>query len=271
MPLVVALVSDREACARIRSSLHGNASVDFCRGRAELVRRVASLPTGVVITELWDASGAPTAIVVEHLRARFPAIPVVAYCTLCHTTSRELLAMARAGVNGFVLRGIDDVGDALRVALAAADDNCFELAMSRELATVLAADVQPVVAHCLSHARCAYTVTAAAAALGVSRRTLFNRLANAGLPSPSAVISWCRLLLAARLLEDPERSVESIALALEFGSAAALRGMLRRYTGVLPNDVRRRGGAAYVLESLRCELKRGRQRVALCTRSPEPV
>ena len=259
MRSVVALVTGHEARARIRSSLVGHAAVEFCGVRAELLRRVASHPTAVVITELWDDTGASTAVAVEQLRMKFPAIPVLAYCVLRHATSRELLAMAHAGVNGFVLRGFDDVGRALRMALANADDDCLEQVMGHELGNLLAADVRPVVAHCLSHARTSHTVSGVAAGLGVHRRTLVNRLAQAGLPSPSAVISWCRLLLAARLLEDPGRSVESVALALDFGSGTALRSMLRRYTGLQPKAVRRGGGAECVLRALRHQLE---QRVA---------
>ena len=46
--------------------------------------------------------------------------------------------------------------------------------------------------------------------------TLVDRLATAGLPTPSAMIAWCRLTLAAQMLEDPARSVEQIALLLDF-------------------------------------------------------
>ena len=254
MRLILALVTECEARTRIRSSLHGKASVEFCGERAELLPRVENQPTSIVITELWDTTGAPTAAAVQRLRCHFPALPVLAYCTLRPETSRELLAMAHAGVNGFVLRGVDDIGDALRAALTAADDDCLELVMSRELGTLSADNLRPLVAHCLSQARCKHTVASVAAAMGVSRRTLVNRFTHAGLPPPRTIIAWCRLLLAARLLEDPARSVESVALALEFGSGAALANMLRRYTGLPPRELRRHGGVRCLLAVLRKKL-----------------
>jgi AraC-like DNA-binding protein len=259
MHLILALVTDCEARLRIRSALHGEAAVEFCDERAALLVQVANQPTSVVITELWDAAGAPMATAVERLRTRFPALPMLAYCVLRPETSRELLAMARAGVNGLVLRGIDDVGDALCAALAAADDDCLEVVMTRELGTLSAANLRSVVAQCLTQPRSRHTVASVAAAMGVNRRTLVNRFTHAGLPTPSEVIGWCRLLLAARLLEDPERSVESVGLALKFGSGAALANMLRRYTGLLPTELRRRGGVDCLLEALRRELESERR------------
>jgi transcriptional regulator GlxA family with amidase domain len=95
------------------------------------------------------------------------------------------------------------------------------------------------------------TVADAAAALGVHRKTLVDRLATAQLPTPSAMIAWCRLTLAAQMLEDPARSVEQIALLLDFSSAASLRNMLKRYTGLSPREVRENGGLRCVLHAFR--------------------
>src|SRR3546814_9586520 len=78
----------------------------------------------------------------------------------------------------------------------------------------------PFVTFCLEQARRAITVPEAAAALGVHRKTLVDRLAAAGFPTPSAMIAWCRLITAARLLEDPGRTVEQVALLLDFPSGS---------------------------------------------------
>jgi AraC-like DNA-binding protein len=103
------------------------------------------------------------------------------------------------------------------------------------------------VRYCLTNAHTAPTVEHTAAALGVRRQTIAARLAVAMLPTASSLVSWGRLLLAARLLEDAERSVERVAHALAFDSGSALRHMLMRYTGLRPAQVRARGGLAEVL------------------------
>jgi transcriptional regulator GlxA family with amidase domain len=53
------------------------------------------------------------------------------------------------------------------------------------------------------------------------------------------------------MLEDPARSVEQIALLLDFSSAASLRNMLKRYTGLSPREVRENGGLRCVLHAFR--------------------
>ena len=65
----------------------------------------------------------------------------------------------------------------------------------------------------------------------------------------SAMIAWCRLITAARLLEDPGRTVEQVALLLDFPSGASLRNMLKRYTGLAPGEVRENGGMRCVIHA----------------------
>ncbi|MGH7718210.1 MAG: helix-turn-helix domain-containing protein [Gemmatimonadaceae bacterium] len=122
---------------------------------------------------------------------------------------------------------------------------------------MISTGASPIVAYCLEHGHRALTVAEVARHLGLNRKTLLNRLAAARLSPPGAVISLCRLLHATRLLEDPRRSAESVALALHFSSAAHLRAMYRRYTGLHGGrEVREKGGLRYVLDLLKRELDR---------------
>ena len=68
--------------------------------------------------------------------------------------------------------------------------------------------------------------------------------AAAGCPTPRALRTWCRLFVAGRLLEEPGRTVESIALQLEFDSTTGLRNALKRYTGHGASAIRAAGGEA---------------------------
>src|SRR2546421_626538 len=47
--------------------------------------------------------------------------------------------------------------------------------------------------------------------LALPRRTVSQRLANAGFPAPQRLLSWGRLIVAAHLLEDHHRSADRIA------------------------------------------------------------
>jgi len=101
--------------------------------------------------------------------------------------------------------------------------------------------------YCAVNATRPLDVEHVAAELRVHRRTLAGRLARAGLPGPRKIVAWHRLLHAARLLEEPGRSLERIAEELAFPSASALHNLFCRYTGLLPSEVRARGGLPPVL------------------------
>src|SRR4051812_34674622 len=58
---------------------------------------------------------------------------------------------------------------------------------------------------------------------------------------PTSASDWCRLLFVAALLELTSRTLESIAIELEYGSATALRNQMKRYTGLTATTVRGKG------------------------------
>jgi AraC-like DNA-binding protein len=195
-------------------------------------------------------------------------VPVLAYVSLDRAGGRDLLDVAHAGVSGLIVRGIDDVGVALRAAVAAAQDDATSRRAMTELSGAVAEPARDVVEYCLTHARQGPTVADVARALGMHRKTLCARLGRAGLPSPQAVIGWCRLLHAARLMEDVQRPLEHVALQLNFSSAASLRNMLARYTGLRPREVRENGGFVCVLFAMRKALA-GRDAAVPITTSRE--
>ena len=249
--IVAVLVRELAARARIQEALRGYAAVRMCDQQDELLALVTEGLVGVAVVDLRDRTGAPTLGMVRTIREGFPSVPVVAYCALNPDSSREILALARAGVNDLILRGVDDVGVALRSVIATAQEHCGAKHVLEAVAPLVPQSVVPFLRYSLEHARQAVSVADAAAALGVHRKTLVDRLATAGLPTPSAMIAWCRLTLAAQMLEDPARSVEQIALLLDFSSAASLRNMLKRYTGLSPREVRENGGLRCVLHAFR--------------------
>jgi AraC-like DNA-binding protein len=268
MPLIVALVADRVGRARLQDAMRGLAVVRCCDSAAEA--RVAALGPGIgaVVVEPRDPSGTSTDALVAALRRERPAVPVLAYCSLGQGTAADIHAVTRAGASTIVLRGYDDERVALRRALDAARDDCTAERALLELEELLPVGVRPLVAHCLHHARAPLTVAGVAGALGVHRKTLVNRLAGAGLPGPRAIIGWSRLLLVADALADRGRPVERVALDFAFPSSAAMRNMLRRYTGLRPADVRRSGGLAAVLPLCRRALVTARSARGVPERRP---
>lgn len=245
------LVRDPVGRARIQDALRGFAAVALCERAADLLRMLGDGSASIVVVEPRDRTGTPTIPFVRTIREQFPNVPVVAYCALTPYTSSDVLALARAGVNDLILRGIDDERVTLRSAIEAAHEHCLAERALEVLTPLVPATVLPFLTYCLQNATRPLTVAEAARALGVHRKTLVDRLTAAGLPSPSAIISWCRLLAAARLLEDPGRPVEQVALLLDFPSGTSLRNMLKRYTGLRPAEIRENGGVACALHIMR--------------------
>jgi AraC-like DNA-binding protein len=85
-----------------------------------------------------------------------------------------------------------------------------------------------------------------------SERTLRRLLRKCGLPSPSGLLAWGKLLVASHMLTRPEKTVEGVALQLGLGGSAALVHLLRRHAGPTPGEVREGGGLSYAID-LFCE------------------
>ena len=115
------------------------------------------------------------------------------------------------------------------------------------LAPRLSEKAYSLVAHGLRLAMRRATVEEFAFATGVAPKTLQRRVARNGLGSPSELLAWCRILLAAQLLDDNAATTASVARALRFPSAAAFRRTLRSLTGLRPTELRTLGGLQYLV------------------------
>jgi AraC-like DNA-binding protein len=251
---VAALVWESAARARLQEALRNQAAVRFCDRQEEVVALVDNDLVSVLVLDVRDRDGATTLPTVRRVRSGYPSVPIVLYCGLGPDTSREVLEFARAGVNDLVIRGVDDLRIPLRAAITAAQDHCSAKSILEELEPFITPSALPILQYCLENARRSMTVEQVAAAFGVHRKTLVERLTAAGFPAPSAVISWWRLLLAPRPREEPARSIEQVALVLDFPSGTSMRNMVRRYTGLRPYEVRENGGMRCVLHAFKRQI-----------------
>ncbi|GAC1651374.1 MAG: hypothetical protein NVS4B3_11970 [Gemmatimonadaceae bacterium] len=252
---IVALVLPGEPQARVTAALADRADLRFCETGREVLELMHTAPAGTVILELRDRAGFSTAPVIRTLRAEYPSTPVLIYCSTSRPDARDMLLAARAGASDVILRGVDDEVMALRSCLVRAIDDSVRDLVARELRGVVPMSIAPFLEYCFDNVRRATSVRAAASALGVHRKTLVNRLAVARLPPPNVIASWARLLVAARLLEDPGRSAERVALELGFPSASAFRNVLKRRTSLRPAQVRAAGGLAGLLPLFKAQIE----------------
>jgi AraC-like DNA-binding protein len=252
--IVGALVWEQTARARLTEALRGEAAIRYCDLVGELLTLVEHGLAGIAIVDMRDRDGNSTLAAVRRIRDGYSSVPVVLYCALNPDTSRDVLEFARAGVNDLVLRGVDDLRVTLRGAVQNALDHSSARSITAEIEPLVPNNVLPILRYSLENGRRNLSVEELADALAVHRKTLVDRLNAAGFPSPSSVISWCRLLVAARLLDDPGRSVEQVALLLDFPSGTSLRNMMKRYTGLASTEVRENGGVRCVLHAFKRDL-----------------
>jgi AraC-like DNA-binding protein len=261
-PVLLALVTGRLERLRIATAVRNQATVSFVGTTEELLSHLAdsrALPTALIV-EPRDCDGRPTAAVVSQLAAAHPALPIVGYCHAGYEHSRDILELAAAGAHELLFHGIDDSGVALRGVLTSASQACAATQVMRAIASDVPPVLRPVFEFCLAYPERATSVQAVAHVLGVHRKTLVNYCEKASMPPPGAILAWCRLLLVGHFLETPGRTVEGIALRVEFASATALRNMLRRYTGLRPQQVRERGGLCCIVDAFRRSLAEKRER-----------
>lgn len=72
-------------------------------------------------------------------------------------------------------------------------------------------------------------------------RTLRKYCARAGLPSPQWIVGCARCLMTAYYLEEPGRSILSIAGLLDYKTPVLLANQIRRYTGLTATALRAQG------------------------------
>jgi len=251
---VTAVLLRRDLEHHVRGVLRDRLFVSL-RFAQDIAPAARSASLCLLVTEPWDAAGAPVSPAIHWLKRAYPSTTVVVYRDPTPADHRESISLARAGVDTIVLRGIDDDPTMLRAAVKAAGRSRVQLEVMEAIDSGVPADIAAFVQYCLSHASDTVTIEQAARALGIDRKTLRNRLTKHQSMRPREVLAWCRLLVAARLLEDPGRSTEQIGFAIGCGSGTALRNLFVRHTGLRPLEVRGRGGLKYLLgvfaESLR--------------------
>ena len=235
---------------RLRAAVGERYAVEACGDWAGLTRACEGRPVQLAVVDLY-ADGAPNFERLRVLKRRFPTLALVAYVTPSGERARDLFDAGRVGVEGLLLADVDDDAESLLATLERAQAR----GLTSLLRSALAARGEPVrplvrdaVLASVVRAHERLTPTALARLLAVPSRVLSRRLAEAGMPAPNKLLTWGRLLVAARLLEDSARSADGVALALAFPSGSAFRNTSQRYLSATPGEIRSRGGAAWVIE-----------------------
>ncbi len=246
MGLLAALLPVPRAMARLHGAIGGVREIRECGTWSALENLCAERPVDVAVIDLY-ADGSPNFDAVRRLRARYGTVSLVAYVALLPERSRDLFDLGRAGVVGLLLTDIDDRPRTIQQVVERAEARGAAQDLRRHLAgqTTLIRDAVLV---SVTRAHENLTAQRLAEIVAASRRKLSDELSDAGFPPPAKLVTWGRLIVAAQLLTDRQRSADAVARALAFPSGSAFRNTCQRYVGLRPNEIRDAGGPDVVIE-----------------------
>jgi len=252
MATLAAMLTEPKALRRLADAVHDEHIVLHCDSWEALEAACHDESVTLAILDLF-AGGRTPFDVIRRLKLRAERLTLVAYVTVTPDRARDLFDAGRAGLDGLLIAGQDDTPAAFRAVL--------ERAEARGVAQML----RPQVAHFPGPVRDAIMVAVTRAhlrltghrlseILRVPKRSLVAALTDAKCPPPQKLITWGRLIVAAQMLEDDQRTADGVARLLDFPSGSAFRNTCQRYIGATPHEIRANGGAAWVASRFVLEL-----------------
>lgn len=227
---------------------------------ADEIELLQALTRGGIALTVVEAGGSTHELAVRTLRRvseDFPQHPLIAWCDLSRMKSHEVLDVAKSGAKDIVRRDLDELRHAFTRILATAAQRALSVQIAAELHELVPRLLMPVLEYALERANQRLERNAVAAVFGVSRRTLHDRLINHRLPPTREFLTWCRLMVASALLDQPGHTLDSVAGQLDYGDGGVLGNSLRRYTGAGINKLRDGGALDATIAAFRASVESG--------------
>lgn len=245
MGVIVTLLPQPGRLQRLRAAIRERHTVVTCEDWGTLTRVCETEPVHLAVLDLY-ADGPANFERVRLLKLRFPRVALVAYVSITTERARDMFDAGRCGLDGLIVADLDDAPATLLMHVEKAEARSVASVLRPAIAN-LRPTVRDAVLAAVTRAHERLTPEAFARLLAVPRRLLTRRLTEAGFPAPHRLLTWGRLIVAAHMLEDIHRSADSVAQVLDFPSGSAFRNTCQRYLHVTPQQMRERGGAAYVI------------------------
>jgi len=232
-----------ELFQRLREAESGLFRLARVEGWAELAAELGRAPgTAVSVVDPCDpARPGELAAELRALLARFPTATVIAAFRVEPRHAEELRTLFGWGVADVISLGREDTPVAIARRVRAVQARTVHRLLKRALPRGVPSRARILLTTAAETVAAGGQAPDLAAALGVNERTVPRWCRRADLPAPRRLLAWLRLLLAAELLDDPGRSVASIAEACGYASEVSLKAALRKFMGAPPSELRRRG------------------------------
>ncbi len=243
-PRILVLSSSYVAVTRLRVAIARTGALEcacvstVARGREVLDQgRIAAL-----VIEPEDVRGDASASLARRARELDAQRPVVALLRRAAGWTTSALALVNERPSRISFLEELDASTLLRDLAVESPEGALLADAWPHLSGAVPSDLHAVIRLALQRAGAPMPVPELARALGMHRKTLWQRCRRAGVASPQVLLMWCRLVAASHALRTRGTSVERIANEMEFASPTALRNATRRYLGVTPSELRDTGG-----------------------------
>jgi len=241
-PVIHGCVADIRARNRVSVALRDHATLTWHPSFTELRQALKATPDcTTILIGLIDAHGLPALPFALTIRDEATGTAIVACCEFAPDTQTIVAELAEAGVHDVLFTGInDDAHTARAVIFGACLGSAADVAM-KSLGHKLPSTLVRFVDLAVRRPRDLRRVSDVAAALNVPRQTVGRWCRTHGYIGPEELLVWSRLFLVAALLESNDRTIESVANDLHYGSPTALRNRIREYTGMTATELRTTG------------------------------
>jgi AraC-like DNA-binding protein len=212
-----------------------NSFVDLREALETEIQRVI-----VAVVDMTDPTGASAHGFARSLADHYPGIGVVVYRRMVADSEADVCQLGAAGVHDILLDGLTDEGYIARtILLDACRRGAADLVM-QELKKVLPERLAPF-ADAAVRNPAKSSIGSISQHLNVHRQTPNFWCKKERYLRPEELLVWCRLLLVAAMLELTSRTLDSIAIELDYSSATSLRNQLKTYTGMTATQIRATG------------------------------
>ena len=171
----------------------------------------------------------------------FPSVTVVAAIEVRAGCSHDLRTLGEWGVADVISIYEDDTAEGMLRRLWLAQGRPLQNLLARSLPATMSGRSRTLLMTAAEVVSMGGKGRELARALHLSQRTVLRWAERAGLPPPRRILAWMRILLASSLLDDPGRTVFSVACACGYASDSSLRRAMQDFLGTIPTHLRREG------------------------------
>ena len=221
-----------------------------------------SPPSTVVVVDPY--AGRRPGEAFPHIRdmlRRFPSVPVIATLPLSHENTVDFATLLGWGVSGVIVLGRgEETAQAMRARLREVHARPFKRQLVRWMSPFVRGDAMLVLMAAAEVVVEGGHAPDLAWRLRVSCRTMTERCMRADLPPPRQIQAWMRILLACVLLDDPGRTVYSVAYACGYATDRSLRRAIRTFLDMDTTYLRRVGAFAAAADRFNAQLRELREK-----------